>query len=93
MISVFLLQYSYVFIAYLNKLLGIKGFPWPNYKVFEVSPHTQRFPPEGFSQFPPLMGEMMETYLANPGTKGSVMTKHSQIVPTLFSYSLAKLIS
>ena len=54
----FLLQYSYVLIAYLSKLQGITGFPLPNYEIFEVSPTsgetegTQRVPDrhKGFKQ-------------------------------------------
>ena len=34
-----------------------------NYVILEVSPS---FPQKFFSQFPPLMGEMGETYIANP---------------------------
>ena len=50
----FLLQHSYVFISYLNKLQGIKGFPPPNYKVLEVSPS---FSLKGFPSFPHWWGK------------------------------------
>ena len=80
LISVFLLQCSYVFIAYFNKLQGIRGFPYqiikflrfppPKYKVFEVSPTLRGSPLRFFPVSPPLEEETGGIYLANTGSRG-----------------------
>ena len=60
LISAFLSQHSYFFIAYLNKLQGIKGIPRPNSEDFEIFPTLR-----GFPQFPPLIEETGQIFLAN----------------------------
>ena len=71
--AVCVLKTYYIFLVlFVQTVLFIRVLTL-NYVILEVSPTLRgflQFPPKGFPQFPPLMREIGETYIANPGGRG-----------------------